>query len=163
MNDPRRCWAPRGVRPIVHKQIIREYSYAYGAVGPFKGEACFLILPAMNIDCMNVFLQELSRRYPKCFLLLIHDRAPCHSKTALSIPGNIMIENIPPYSPELNPTENIWKDAREKFFHNLVFDSQKALEDQLTSACNFYEQNPSIVQSIAGWKWIVKNTLKKLN
>jgi hypothetical protein len=156
MNDPRRCWAPKGVRPIVPKQIIREYSYAYGAVGPFTGNACFLILPAMNVQCMNVFLQELSRRYPKSFLLLIHDRAPCHSKTALSIPENIMIENIPPYSPELNPTENIWKDVREKFFHNLVFDSQEALEDQLKSACNFYEQNPNIVKSITGWKWIIK-------
>jgi hypothetical protein len=143
------------VRPIVPKQIIREYTYAYGAVGPFTGNACFLILPAMDVQCMNVFLQELSTRYSRFFLLLIHDRAPCHSKTALSIPENIMIENLPPYSPELNPTENIWKDVREKFFHNLLFSSQKALEDQLTSACNFYQQHPSIVKSITGWKWII--------
>lgn len=156
INDPRRCWAPKGVRPIVPRQIIREYTYAYGAVGPFKGDACFLILPAMNTQCMNVFLRELSKRYPKSFLLVIHDRAPCHSNKALSIPENMMVEPLPPYSPELNPTENIWKDLKEKFFHNLVFDSLDALEGQLTLACNFYEQHSKIVKSITGWKWIVK-------
>jgi len=109
----------------------------------------------MNTECMNVFLQELSKRYPKSFLLIVHDGAPCHSKTALSIPENMMIVTLPPHSPELNPTENIWEDVREKFFQNLVFDSLDALEDRLASACNFYEQHPKIVQSITGWKWIV--------
>ena len=32
MNRPRPCWAPRGVRPSVAAQLIREYIYLYGAV-----------------------------------------------------------------------------------------------------------------------------------
>ena len=37
ITDPKRCWAPKGERPIVPKQIIREYTYAYGAYSPKDG------------------------------------------------------------------------------------------------------------------------------
>ena len=37
MNRPRPCWAPRGVRPSVAAQLIREYIYLYGAVSPKDG------------------------------------------------------------------------------------------------------------------------------
>ena len=45
INDPKRCWSP--TRPTVGKQIIREYTYAYGAVSPRDGTADFLILPVI--------------------------------------------------------------------------------------------------------------------
>ena len=32
INEPKRCWAPKGIRPVVLKQTVREYTYAYGAV-----------------------------------------------------------------------------------------------------------------------------------
>ncbi len=34
-----------------------------------------------------------------------------------------MVRTLPPYSPQLNPVENIWDDRREKFFANIVFES----------------------------------------
>ena len=34
ITEPRRCWAPPGVRPEVNTQIVREYEYVYGAVSP---------------------------------------------------------------------------------------------------------------------------------
>lgn len=160
INDPRRCWVPAGCRPIVPKQIIREYTYAYGAICPEDGDACYLILPAMNARCMNRFLKELSKRYPHCLILLVYDGAPCHSPTALKIPQNIRILTLPPYSPNLNPKENGWDDMREKFFKNTVFNSMKAVENQLVIACNFYEQNPAIIQSLAAWNWIIKSSIE---
>lgn len=137
------------------KQIIREYTYAYGAICPFDGDSCYLILPAMNGRCMTLFLTELSNRFPDHFLLVVYDGAPCHSEGALSLPENMMVFSLPPYSPELNPAENGWDDMREKFFKNTVFDSLEAVENQLAIACNFYESNPQIIQSIAGWSWII--------
>lgn len=149
INDPRRCWAPKGIRPIVPKQIIREYTYAYGAICPFDGESCYLILPAMNSACMTLFLTELSERFSDYFLLVIYDGAPCHSEGALSLPEHMKVISLPPYSPELNPQENNWDDMREKFFKNTVFSSMQAVEDQLVTACNFYESNPQIVHSFS--------------
>ena len=62
---------------------------------------------------------------------------------------------LPPYCPELNPTEHIWEEIQEKFFPNLVFDSLDAVEEQLIEALLFLEQHPSTVQSITGFNWIV--------
>ena len=137
--------------------MIREYTYVYGALCPFDGEACYLILPRMDSACMDVFLQEIALRYPDHYLLLVMDGAPCHSKTALNIPQNIEIITLPPYSPCLNPVENNWHEMREKFFHNKVFNSLDAVEEQIMTACNFYLQNPNIIQSITAWNWIVNS------
>lgn len=157
ITDPSRCWAPKGIRPVICKQIIREYTYVYGAISPFDGDACYLILPAMDAVCMNIYLKELSKRYKDNFLLVVWDGAPCHSKGVLEIPDNIMVCKLPPYSPQLNPSENNWDDMREKFFPNLVFDSMDAVEKKLIQACKFYENNTEIIKSIAAWKWIINS------
>ena len=86
INDPKRCWSPKRTRPTVGKQIIREYTYAYGAVSPRDGAADFLILPVMTAVAMKVFLDELARRHDGQYILMIYDGAPCHSPGALNIP-----------------------------------------------------------------------------
>jgi hypothetical protein len=160
MNEPKRCWAPPKIRPLVAHQLIREYTYVYGAVSPVDGMADFLILPDRDAEVMSLFLAEVAHRHSDEYLLMIFDGAPCHKKTALVIPDNVMVTTVPPYCPELNPTEPMGDEIREKFFSNLVFDSLKAVEDQLIEAILFLENNPAIVQSITGFKWIV-NTLVK--
>ena len=47
------------------------------------------------------------------------DQAGWHKAKDLYIPHNIRLVSIPAYSPELNPTEHIWDELREKYFHNL--------------------------------------------
>ncbi|WP_425287017.1 transposase [Nitrosomonas communis] len=44
------------------------------------------------------------------------------------MPHNLRLLMLPPYSPELNPAENLWDELREKSFHNRVFDSLDAFE-----------------------------------
>jgi transposase len=56
--------------------------------------------------------------------------------------------NFPIYTPELNPVEHVWDELREKYFHNRVFDSLDALEDQLELALRAFENNASMVQSV---------------
>ena len=62
---------------------------------------------------------------------------------------------MPPYAPELNPVEHVWDELREKYFHNRVFDSLDALEDQLEMALHTFENNAPMVKSIVAWEWIV--------
>ncbi len=59
------------------------------------------------------------------------DGAGWHRSGSLAVPGNMRLLPLPPYSPELNPVENIWEELREKFIGNSVFDSMAALEDCL--------------------------------
>jgi hypothetical protein len=156
ITDPRRCWAPKGIRPTVKKQFIRQYTYLFGAFSPLDGENDLIILPNVSLKTMNMFLEILSDRHKDEFILLICDKASFHSKKGLKIPENILIEHIPPYSPEVNPSENMWEEIREKFFGNAAFKSLKGVEDKLVEAALFYENNPQIVESITGWDWIIE-------
>ena len=113
INDIKRCWSFSGNRPAVAKQIIREYSYIYGSFSPIDGSSDMLVLPCMTSEAMNIFLKELSQRRSKQFILLICDGASNHNTQSLEIPVNIMIEHIPPLSPQLNPSENIWEEIKE--------------------------------------------------
>ncbi|KAG0164979.1 hypothetical protein DFQ30_009113 [Apophysomyces sp. BC1015] len=47
---------------------------------------------------------------------------------------------LPPYAPERNPVEHFWDELREKCFHNLVFDSLRALEEHLEFSLRQFEQ-----------------------
>ena len=157
INDPKRCWSPKRTRPTVGKQIIREYTYAYGAVSPRDGAADFLILPVMTAVAMKVFLDELARRHDGQYILMIYDGAPCHSPGALNIPDTMTVRTLPPYSPQLNPVENIWDDMREKFFANIVLESMDAVENKIFEACLHYEENTETVRSITAFPWIADN------
>ena len=64
INDVRRCWAPKPVRPLCRAMLTHEYTYAYGAVDVVSGELDSLILPHVNTDCMQFFLDEVGARHP---------------------------------------------------------------------------------------------------
>ena len=87
---------------------------------------------------------------------MVVDGAGWH-KTEFKLPDNLKLHFLPPYSPELNPQEHIWDELREKWFHNIVFDSLDALEDQLVLALKTLEYDPGVVKSIAGWDWIINS------
>jgi hypothetical protein len=61
MNRPRPCWAPIGIRSEVACQLIREYVYLYGAVSPKDGTCVYLIMPAPDTECFQIFLERCHR------------------------------------------------------------------------------------------------------
>jgi hypothetical protein len=81
INRPRPCWAPRPVRPQVAAQLIREYIYLYGAVAPKDGTCVYLIMPASDTECFEIFLKTLSRRFAREDILLA-ERAGCGFQAA---------------------------------------------------------------------------------
>ncbi|MDP8965033.1 MAG: transposase [Cyanobacteriota bacterium] len=60
LGEVRSCWCPEGIRPTVAKQQVRQYVYAYAAVAPALGQMTCLILPYVNTQMMNLFLQQVS-------------------------------------------------------------------------------------------------------
>jgi transposase len=155
INDPRRCWAPKGLRPEVGMQIVREYTYAFGAVSPHDGVLDTLVLPVVNAEAMSIFLAEVARRHPEEFILMVLDGAGWHRANNLVIPENMKLEALPPYSPQLNPMEHIWDEVREKWFTNEVFESLDGVEDRLVEALVALECDPELVASITGFDWII--------
>ena len=154
INSPHKCWV-KGKRPLVYCQIIREYTYAYTAVCPFDGTNISLVLPSVSSAAMSIFLEEVSMRHPSKTILMFLDRAGWHRSKELKIPQNIRLLPLPSYSPELNPTEHIWDELREKWFHNITFDSLDAVEDRLVDGLYNLEHNKPLVKSMTGFGWIV--------
>jgi transposase len=64
-------------------------------------------------------LNALSRKFARQDILLVLDGAPNnHRCSDLVLPGNISLLFLPPYSPELNPKENL-EEIREKDLQEL--------------------------------------------
>lgn len=106
---------------------------------------------------MQLFIDEVARRYPDENLIMVVDGAGWHKAGSLQLPNNLRLHFLPPYSPQLNPQQHIRDELREKHFHNRVFDSLDALEEQLVQALRVFEQNPQRMHSIAGWDWIINS------
>ena len=155
INDPRRCWAPKGFRPEVGMQIVREYTYAFGAVSPHDGTLDSLVLPVVTAETMSIFLEEVARRHPEEFILMFLDGAGWHRANDLTVPENMRLEALPPYSPQLNPVEHIWDEIREKWFANEVFNSLDAVEDRLVEALVALENDRELVASTTGFDWVI--------
>jgi transposase len=157
INGPHSCWV-KGERPSVYCQIVREYTYAYAAVCPFDGTMDSLIIPFVSSVAMSVFLEEVSNRHIEKTILMFLDQAGWHKSKELIIPKNIRLLSLPPHSPELNPTEHVWDELREKWFHNIAFDSIDAVEDRLVDGLRNLENNKSLVKSMTGFDWIITIT-----
>jgi hypothetical protein len=74
---------------------------------------------------------------------------------ARSICADISLLFLPPYSPELNPKENIWDEIREKIFKNYTFKSMDSVHEKLNEAILYIESNPKMVKSITLFPYIV--------
>jgi len=155
ISDPRRCWAPAGMRPTVPAQIVREYTYAFAAISPLDGHLDSLILPEVNAEMMSFFLAEVSARHGGEFILMFMDQAGWHKAGDLVVPPNMRLEWLPPYSPECNPVEHLWDEIREKWFGNLVFSGMHGVEDTLANALGILENESERIRGFAGFDWII--------
>jgi transposase len=100
-------------------------------------------------------LNVLSRKFARQNILLVLAAPP--TIAALALPGNISLLFPPPYSPELNPKENLWKEIREKIFKNYALKSIDAVRTKLKQAILYIERNPKIVKSITSFPYIRKS------
>ena len=154
INSPHKCWC-QGDRPTVYCQIVREFTYAYAAVCPFDGTVDSLVISCVDNVAMSIFLAEVSGRHLDKTIIMFMDKAGWHRSNDLKIPANIRLIWLPSYSPELNPTEHLWDELREKWFHNIAFDNMNAVEDRLVDGLSELEYNKQLVQSLAGFDWIL--------
>lgn len=130
-----RVWGEKGGRPTAVKQTRYEWVYLYAAVEPATGEATPMIAPSVNTGTMTVFLGMLSKDLgPDDHAVLIMDQAGWHVSKQLRMPANITGWLLPPYSPELNPIENLFHWFRSHHTANRVFENYQHLEQAIGDA-----------------------------
>ncbi len=130
-------------------------AYLFGAICPDRAVGAAIIMPGVNAEAMSEHLAEISTQVtPGAQAVLICDGAGWHQTGGrLRVPDNITLLPLPPYSPELNPMENVWHDLRENTLCALVWDSYDAIVEACTTAWHFLINDPERIRSIGTPKW----------
>ena len=114
-----------------------------------------MITPVANVAAMNAHLAEISTQIaPGAHAVLLLDRAGWHQRgKRLCVPANITLLDLPAYSPELNPMENVWEFLRGNKLSALVWE---VLSGLAPSAC-LPAGVPRVGSGPTGWdrRWTV--------
>ncbi len=149
-----RLWARKGTRPRAPKDCRYAWAYLFGAICPARATGAALVMPYANTEAMSAHLAEIAREVQHgAHALLILDGAGWHSARHLVVPPNITLMALPPYSPELNPIENVWQFLRQNRLANRVFDNYDAIVDACCEAWNDLLETPERVTSITSREW----------
>ncbi len=149
-----RRWTACGVRPSGEQIIGYHYGYLSAALNPCTGELFALLLPDMRIESFQAFLEEFIKFIGgKSFVRLITDGAAAHRSTRLKVGEQLMIEHLPPYSPELNPVERFFKELRREL-KNRVFESLEVVEEAVIEAVKPYLKDGSRVKKLTFYGWL---------
>jgi transposase len=99
-------------------------------------------------EAMALHLAEIGREVaPGAHATLVFDGAGYHRAKDLAVPENITLV-VPPYTPELNPVENLWEYLRANKLAITVFDSYDDIVDIFCAAWRFFTGEPERVPSI---------------
>ena len=111
--------------PMVLQEPTRKGISVFGAVDPSSGILRTEITEKYNAITFREFLMSISPVSGEVHMIL--DNAKYHHanllKEFLDANPHIILEFLPPYSPELNTIERVWKIIRSKGTHNRYFPS----------------------------------------
>ena len=143
-----RCLTARGTKPIVKYKHAFKNTYLYGSFSPIDGNYFIYEIEGTSSEIFYKYLQELSKHRPKELMIVVIDNAGFHSLQQFNddIPDNIRLVRIPPYSPELNPSEKIWAYIKQ-YYKNKMFGSLNEVKLWLTEFVKD-KINNTVVKSI---------------
>jgi len=111
-------------------------------------------MPYANSEAMNLHLREIGRAVaPGAHAVLVLDGAGRHTSHILSPPDNITLLCLPPYSPELNPVENVWEYLRKNNLALRVYDTYDAIVDACCDVWTDLIAIPERLASITRRRW----------
>ena len=154
ISDARSCWAPLPLRPVVGSQLVREYVYAHVAVSPAHGQMSSMILPWVDARLMSIFLAQTAAQFPGQHCVMFLDGAGWHKANELTVPANMRLLALPPYSPELNPAEHVWEYIRENELRNQIFNTLDEVMDTVETSLRLLHEAPEELRSMTAFPWI---------
>jgi transposase len=145
-----RTWARVGVQPRVDTYGMRKTGHVFGALSlEARPRLRYHFAAVFNAATFLEFLKHLvSRSRRKIFLIL--DNGPCHNldedgKAWLGANRHrIELFRLPPYSPEFNPIEGVWKTVKKHTTHNRFFHTTDERDAALVATFERLDAHPAL-------------------
>jgi len=148
-----KVWLPQGKRAFIDTTVKRKSCSIYGFLNIKTGQehAFKTKKQTMHITCE--ILDKIGKLYLNKKIVIFWDNASWHKGSKVreflsKTRHNFHLINFPPYTPEENPQEHVWKAAREHVTHNKLL---KNLEKTTSDFIN-YLNNSTFKYSLLGFK-----------
>jgi transposase len=134
-------------------QHVFEWFYVYGAVEPMTGDRFFLELPYLNAEMFQLFIDAFATAFPSSLNVRLLDNSGAHTAERLILPTNVCLVFLPPFGPELNPIERVWRDLKDAlaWLHFTTLEAQQAYIGDLLQA-----YPASTLQSLTRYAYLVE-------
>jgi hypothetical protein len=117
-------------------------------VAPTTGERFFLELPDLHADPVPLFVDAFAQAFPDRVNLLIWDNSGAHPAERSRGPAHVRDGRLPPYGPELNPSERGWRDRKDDLAWQ-QFPDLAAQQDYVGALLRAYDPPP--LQALTGY------------
>ena len=155
-----RTWGKKGQTPIVLTTGQRRGMSMISAITS-RGHLRFMIIEdgSVNADAFIEFIKRLLVGAKRKIFLIV-DGGPAHraKKTKAfveSLQGKLRLFLLPPYSPDRNPDELVWKHVKADTVRRMVITSKDDLMKKVRSSLLSLQRLPSKIRS-----FFQKETLK---
>lgn len=151
----RRVWCKKGQRPIVTVQHRYQWTYLYGFVCPQSGETFWLLMPTVAGSIWSAVLAEFASAIgcgPDKQVVLVIDQAGWHRSSEVVVPEGLHVVFLPPYSPELQPSERLWSLSDEALVNRNFADLEALMEAQV-ERCRTLRTLPAIMRAQTQFHW----------
>jgi len=132
---------------------MRKTAHVFGAVSLRGAEFTYQFAEVFNGWTFWSFLKRLVRKYRGRRVFMIIDNAPAHN---LPTEGKewlaknrcwLELHRLPPYSPEYNPMEPVWKVTRKKATHNRFYATTDERDAALRRTFRFFQRRPDSISA----------------
>lgn len=151
-----RIWARKGTRPRAPRQQQFISAYIFGAVCPEKDKGAAVIMPQANTASMQAHIDEIDQQVEKGkHAVIVLDKAGWHTSKNLRIPKNISLLPLPPYSPELNPQEQVGRQMKHNDLANRNFSNYNDIVEACSQAWMKIVNTQGAIQSLCSRTWAI--------
>ena len=146
-------WSPVGVQPRVPTYGLRKTAHVFGAVAVDNADFVYQFADVFNGHTFHEFLLNVVERHAPRKVFMIIDNGPCHwldeagKKWLGENQDKIELHRLPPYSPEFNPTEGVWKTTRKMTTHNRFYPTVQDRDAALRQTFDEFQRAPQLIDN----------------
>jgi putative transposase len=146
-------WMPKGQRFEVPVPVANHKVPLYGALNYRTNQLSYHVGHGKNAAEFLGFLAQLAEEYRSRPSILVLDNASYHTAVAVlkyleELSSGFQVIWLPPYSPELNDIEHIWKYVKGASLANYDFGCAQTLRDAIREVFEELNHNKDDVLSL---------------